>query len=111
MCLQQPPENIQYAALVIGGSFVIEGINHCFMVLADWFFLMAFSFKRLSLKYIHSLGASLIVAIQAVKKGAAAEGMTVRDYIWRGHDPTSVAVMTEVIHLTFIHLWFMGRGT
>lgn len=43
------------------------------------------------------IGASLIVAIQAVKKGAAAEGMTVRDYVWRGHDPTSVAVMTEVI--------------
>ncbi|KAF3430969.1 hypothetical protein FNV43_RR25699 [Rhamnella rubrinervis] len=60
----QPPENIQYAALVIGGSFIIEG-------------------------------ASLIVAVQAVKKGAAAEGMKVRDYIWRGHDPTSVAVMTE----------------
>ncbi|XP_030461597.1 metal tolerance protein C4 [Syzygium oleosum] len=59
-----PPENIQYAALVIGGSFMIEG-------------------------------ASLIVAVQAVKKGAAAEGMKVRDYIWRGHDPTSVAVMTE----------------
>ncbi|XP_059299519.1 metal tolerance protein C4-like [Lycium ferocissimum] len=38
---------------------------------------------------------SLIVAIQAVRKGAAAEGMTVRDYIWRGHDPTAVAVMTE----------------
>ncbi|KAJ4826379.1 Metal tolerance protein C4 [Turnera subulata] len=60
----QPPENIQYAALVIGGSFIMEG-------------------------------ASLFVAIQAVKKGAAAEGMSVRDYIWRGHDPTSVAVMTE----------------
>lgn len=60
----QPPPNIQYAALVIGGSFIIEG-------------------------------ASLIVAIQAVKKGAAAEGMKVRDYVWRGHDPTSVAVMTE----------------
>ncbi|GKV26728.1 hypothetical protein SLEP1_g35976 [Rubroshorea leprosula] len=60
----QPPANIQYAALVIGGSFLIEG-------------------------------ASLIVAIQAVKKGAAAEGMKVRDYIWRGHDPTAVAVMTE----------------
>ncbi|KAB1215576.1 Metal tolerance protein C4 [Morella rubra] len=60
----QPPENILYAALVIGGSFLIEG-------------------------------ASLLVAIQAVKKGAAAEGMTVRDYVWRGHDPTSVAVMTE----------------
>lgn len=60
----QPPENIQYAALVIGGSFLIEG-------------------------------ASLLVAIQAVKKGAAAEGMSIRDYVWRGHDPTSVAVMTE----------------
>lgn len=44
-------------------------------------------------------GASLIVAIQAVKKGAAAEGMKLRDYIWRGHDPTSVAVMTEVVTL------------
>ncbi|KAM5579891.1 metal tolerance protein C4 [Rosa sericea] len=62
--VSQPPPNIQYAALVIGGSFIIEG-------------------------------ASLLVAIQAVKKGAAAEGMKLRDYIWRGHDPTSVAVMTE----------------
>ncbi|XP_015938018.1 metal tolerance protein C4 [Arachis duranensis] len=60
----QPPENMQYAVLVICGSFIIEG-------------------------------ASLIVAIQAVKKGAAAEGMRLRDYVWRGHDPTSVAVMTE----------------
>lgn len=42
------------------------------------------------------IGASLLVAINAVKKGAAAEGMKVWDYIWRGHDPTSVAVMTEV---------------
>ncbi|ESR40998.1 hypothetical protein CICLE_v10025586mg [Citrus x clementina] len=60
----EAPENMKYAALVICGSFIIEG-------------------------------ASLLVAIQAVKKGAAAEGMTIRDYIWRGHDPTSVAVMTE----------------
>lgn len=45
------------------------------------------------------LGISLIVAIQAVQKGAAAEGMTVRDYIWRGHDPTAVAVMTEVTNM------------
>ncbi|GAB4849954.1 Metal tolerance protein C4 [Ancistrocladus abbreviatus] len=60
----QPPEHIQYAALVIGGSFIIEG-------------------------------ASLVVAIDAVRKGAAAEGMRLRDYIWRGHDPTAVAVMTE----------------
>ena len=37
------------------------------------------------------------MAIHAVRKGAAAEGMKVRDYVWRGHDPTSVAVMTEVI--------------
>ncbi|XP_028776846.1 metal tolerance protein C4-like [Neltuma alba] len=62
--IAQPPENMQLAALVIGGSFLIEG-------------------------------ASLIVAIKAVKEGAAAEGMKVRDYVWRGHDPTSVAVMTE----------------
>ncbi|GMI86094.1 hypothetical protein like AT1G51610 [Hibiscus trionum] len=62
--IAHPPDNIKYAALVIGGSFIIEG-------------------------------ASLVVAIQAVKKGAAAEGMKVKDYIWRGHDPTSVAVMTE----------------
>ncbi|KAL9235544.1 hypothetical protein vseg_010294 [Gypsophila vaccaria] len=60
----QPPEHIRYAALVIGGSFIIEG-------------------------------ASLVVAIDAVRKGAAAEGMKLRDYIWRGHDPTAVAVMTE----------------
>ncbi|KAJ4964307.1 hypothetical protein NE237_024246 [Protea cynaroides] len=60
----QPPQNIQYAALVIGGSFLIEGV-------------------------------SLVVAIHAVRKGAAAEGMKVREYVWRGHDPTSVAVMTE----------------
>lgn len=60
----EPPSNVGYAALVIGGSFLIEG-------------------------------ASLLVAIQAVKKGADAEGMKVRDFVWRGHDPTSVAVMTE----------------
>lgn len=40
-------------------------------------------------------GASLLVAISAVRKGASAEGMTVRDYCWRGHDPTAVAVMME----------------
>ncbi|KAJ1257344.1 hypothetical protein BS78_K092600 [Paspalum vaginatum] len=60
----QLPENIHWAALVIGGSFLIEG-------------------------------ASLLVAIKAVRKGAEAEGMSIWDYIWRGHDPTSVAVMTE----------------
>ncbi|KAG0555565.1 hypothetical protein KC19_12G178400 [Ceratodon purpureus] len=40
-------------------------------------------------------GASLIVAYGAVKKGAAAEGMSLREYLWRGHDPTSVAVLME----------------
>ncbi|GAB2225500.1 hypothetical protein Droror1_Dr00006294 [Drosera rotundifolia] len=64
MWTAQPPEHLEYAALVIGGSFILEG-------------------------------ASLLVAIHAVRKGAAAEGMTLRDYIWRGHDPTAVAVMTE----------------
>ncbi|XP_038985767.1 metal tolerance protein C4 isoform X2 [Phoenix dactylifera] len=64
LCSSHPPENIHYAAFVIGGSFLIEG-------------------------------ASLLVAINAVKKGAAAEGMKMWDYVWRGHDPTSVAVMTE----------------
>ncbi|KAM7476168.1 hypothetical protein LguiB_023411 [Lonicera macranthoides] len=59
-----PPTNIKYAALVIAGSFIIEG-------------------------------ASLLVAIHAVRKGAAAEGMKFSDYVWRGHDPTAVAVMTE----------------
>ncbi|XP_059644824.1 metal tolerance protein C4-like [Cornus florida] len=65
-CFLQPPGNIKYAALVIGGSFIIEG-------------------------------AFLVVATGAVRKGAAAEGMKVRDYVWGGHDPTSVAVVTEVI--------------
>lgn len=56
-----------------------------------------------SFPYILTAGASLVVAIQAVRKGAAAEGMKVRDYVWRGHDPTSVAVMTEVIfHSLFL---------
>lgn len=40
-------------------------------------------------------GASLLVALSAVRKGASAEGMTLRDYVWRGHDPTAVAVMME----------------
>uniref|UniRef100_A0A7I4C918 Cation efflux protein transmembrane domain-containing protein n=1 Tax=Physcomitrium patens TaxID=3218 RepID=A0A7I4C918_PHYPA len=40
-------------------------------------------------------GASLYVAYGAVKKGAAAEGMSLREYLWRGHDPTSVAVLME----------------
>lgn len=62
--IAQSPANMKYAALVIGGSLLIEGV-------------------------------SLFVAINAVRKGAASEGLGVRDYIWRGHDPTAVAVMTE----------------
>ncbi|KAI3808017.1 hypothetical protein L1987_23958 [Smallanthus sonchifolius] len=60
----QPPKNITYAVLVIGGSFIIEG-------------------------------AFLAVRVHAVRKGAVAKGMPVRDYGWRGHDPTSVTVMTN----------------
>jgi hypothetical protein len=41
-------------------------------------------------------GISLVVALNAVRKGAAAEGMNMWDYCWRGHDPTAVAVMMEV---------------
>lgn len=59
-------------------------------------FRLLFSVFLNFLILILMLGASLLVAINAVKKGAAAEGMKVWDYIWRGHDPTSVAVMTEV---------------
>lgn len=93
----QPPENMQFAALVIGGSFLIEGTGIFILVLStviSIFFSSPFSL----LMYIFWSGASLIVAIKAVKEGAAAEGMTVRDYVWRGHDPTSVAVMTEVTY-------------
>jgi hypothetical protein len=43
-----------------------------------------------------SAGASLVVAFGAVQKGAAAESMTLREYLWRGHDPTAVAVLMEV---------------
>ncbi|XP_042408737.1 metal tolerance protein C4-like [Zingiber officinale] len=45
--------------------------------------------------------AWLLVAINAVKKGAAAEGMKLWDYVWHGHDPTSVAVMTEVVDFRY----------
>lgn len=78
---------MHYAALVIGGSFLIEGISHNFHT---------YIFGVAIVTMLLILGASLLVAINAVKKGAAAEGMKVWDYIWQGHDPTSVAVMTEV---------------
>lgn len=45
--------------------------------------------------YSEFSGGSLAVAINAVQKNAAAEGMNLKDYIWCGHDPTAVAVMTE----------------
>lgn len=54
-------------------------------------------YNHLLFNLMFMLGASLVVAVNAVKRGAAAEGMKLRDYVWRGHDPTSVAVMTEVI--------------
>ncbi|CAI9114539.1 OLC1v1015286C1 [Oldenlandia corymbosa var. corymbosa] len=84
------PVHIEYAALVIGGSFLIEG--ELIYVFKCCLFFSLFS-CMINLRVY--LGASLLVAIHAVRKGAAAEGMTVRDYIWRGHDPTAVAVMTE----------------
>lgn len=28
----QPPVNIEYAAIVIGGSFIIEGITYCIVI-------------------------------------------------------------------------------
>lgn len=60
--------------------------------------LSAFGFRFVFVTSLYglSIGASLVVAIDAVRKGAASEGMKLRDYIWRGHDPTAVAVMTEV---------------
>ena len=97
MWFPQPPENIKYAALVIAGSFIIEGI----IFPIPMFDILSLKFSPPYKLCIHTLGASLIVAIQAVKKGAAAEGMKIRDYVWRGHDPTSVAVMTEVQLLFF----------
>lgn len=69
-----------------------------YILLAEVHQLNPFLLRFPSLNYhTFCLGASLVVAIQAVKKGAATEGMKVKDYVWRGHDPTSVAVMTEVI--------------
>ncbi|XP_071715132.1 metal tolerance protein C4-like [Rutidosis leptorrhynchoides] len=40
-------------------------------------------------------GASLVASVHAVRKGAEIEGMTMRDYMWRGHDLTPVTVMTQ----------------
>eukprot|EP00897_Mesotaenium_endlicherianum_P010658 jgi/Mesen1/9620/ME000659S08985 len=39
--------------------------------------------------------ASFWVALGAVRAGAEAEGMRFYDYLWRGHDPTAVAVLLE----------------
>ncbi|KAM3386283.1 hypothetical protein ACQJBY_009727 [Aegilops geniculata] len=62
-----------------------------------WNILLGFRcyYCEWSSELVEFSSASLLVAIKAVKKGAATEGMSIRDYIWRGHDPTSVAVMTE----------------
>lgn len=88
---------MQLAALVLCGSFVIEGTIVCISNLVQSNLLYLFhSFHFLMTNEYFLLGASLVVAVQAVKQGAAAEGMKLRDYVWRGHDPTSVAVMTEV---------------
>lgn len=43
------------------------------------------------------LPALAFIFINGVKKGAAAEGMKLHGYVCHGHDPASVAVMTEVI--------------
>ncbi|RZC62077.1 hypothetical protein C5167_023853 [Papaver somniferum] len=41
-------------------------------------------------------GAFIVVLVHAVRKDATAEGTKMRDYVWSGHDPTVVAVMTEL---------------
>jgi hypothetical protein len=40
-------------------------------------------------------GASLLVAIRAVREGAEVAGLSFMEYVRRGIDPTSVAVMME----------------
>lgn len=40
-------------------------------------------------------GASFLVALRAVRAGAKEENMTLREYLWKGHDPTAVAVLME----------------
>lgn len=86
---------------MIGGSFLIEGIALLLLLLSPLSFSCdVYSSYNLLEKSCYLLGASLLVAIKAVRKGAEAEGMSIWDYIWRGHDPTSVAVMTEVSNLT-----------
>ena len=62
----------------------------------DSYILMSYSIDGLVFLHVFT-GASLIVAYGAVKKGAAQEGMSLREYLWRGHDPTSVAVLMEVL--------------
>lgn len=46
----------------------------------------------------------MYVAYGAVMKGADAEGMSLREYLWRGHDPTSVAVLMEVLCVSTFYL-------
>lgn len=40
-------------------------------------------------------GASLLVAIRSVREGAEITGLSFMEYVKRGIDPTSVAVMME----------------
>ena len=40
-------------------------------------------------------GASLLVAVRAVREGAEVAGLSFTEYVRRGIDPTSVAVMME----------------
>lgn len=89
---------MKLAAMVICGSFIIEGTTMLTAFQSGAVYSLLYLFQCFPfLQRVFLLGASLIVAVQAVKKGAAQEGMKLRDYIWRGHDPTSVAVMTEVV--------------
>ena len=83
-----------------GGSFLIEGVVHCYFLSISFFSWCVYSGYNLLDQSCCLLGASLLVAIKVVTKGAEAEGMDIWDYIWRGHGPTSVAVMTEVSNIT-----------
>ncbi|KAL1122476.1 hypothetical protein AAG570_002807 [Ranatra chinensis] len=42
-----------------------------------------------------SEGATLLVAINSIKKGAAQKGMTFSEYVWRGQDPSVNVVLLE----------------
>ena len=91
--LWQVPDNVSIAAMVLAGSMIMEG-RHIFL----WKIKLKICTLCLTIDAHECMisGVSLLVALNAVRKGAAAEGMTMWDYCWRGHDPTAVAVMMEV---------------